>query len=256
MDEDRGRAGSYPARPRFIYIKRERNMESEIKLGYGAHEFGSGDACPMEAVSLIFGVEWSDKPSCTSPTLAAFVRLTSDWMSTEERQGFWPFLMRLGGTNDGCEMERAWRFADWSVRTITSLAYDEVGLSDQADKLRSLEPIDSVDTADAAIATVEVYPYSVSVVNSMLAAKDAYIHDYYPAEVGWDAACAAIETADEVRIRERVISEIFALLDEMCPPQTITSFQLETLRDSNAVPSSIAQDLFTTLIKEQGVNDG
>ena len=97
-------------------------------LSKGAHDEGSGQACVMEMVSFLAGVEWSDSPSCTHPVLARMAQVVNDRLPDAERQRLVPLIGRLFGTGEtGTEHERkvlSVRLACWCARQVLDLAPD------------------------------------------------------------------------------------------------------------------------------------
>ena len=98
-------------------------------LSVGAHDPGSGEACVMEMVSLLAGEEWSDRPSCTHPALAAMARNVNDRLPDCERHRLVPLIGRLFGTApSGSERERhvlSVRLAVWAAREVLAFTGED-----------------------------------------------------------------------------------------------------------------------------------
>ncbi len=54
-------------------------------LSAGRHRNAKRGACFMEYASYLAGERWSDRPSCTHPSLAALARLINDLTSDDAR---------------------------------------------------------------------------------------------------------------------------------------------------------------------------
>lgn len=108
-------------------------------------------ACAMELVSWLAGEEHSDRPKCTCPVIAAFVRRFNDGIRSDaERTALLaPILPVLVGTRSdrATETRRAYLAADWSVRAATPAMLAAVGWDDLATRLRAIDPIDDRDSA-------------------------------------------------------------------------------------------------------------
>lgn len=85
-----------------------------VKMSSGAHQAGEGAGCFMEVVSMLNREEWSDRPECTCPAIAAFMRAFNDWLTDDERHLLWPYTTRVVGTNDGDHVIRAHWFAEFA----------------------------------------------------------------------------------------------------------------------------------------------
>lgn len=64
----------------------------------GGHEDADEGLCAMEAVAWLEGLEHTDRPACTCPVIAEFVRSLNDEMEEAERQQLVRYLPRLIGT--------------------------------------------------------------------------------------------------------------------------------------------------------------
>ena len=58
----------------------------------GAHDSPAEGVCAMEMVAFIERLPHSDKPECTCPVIASFVRGANDLLSAAERQKLLPIL--------------------------------------------------------------------------------------------------------------------------------------------------------------------
>jgi hypothetical protein len=125
-----------------------------IKLASGGHLPDEGAGCFVEVAGLLHTGQWTgDKPDCFCSALAAFGRCVNDWLRDDERHVLWPYTLRMGGTNDGRSVERAFRFVDWAVREVTPVALEARGLVDAARLLRQATPVvDETTARDAAAA--------------------------------------------------------------------------------------------------------
>ena len=128
----------------------------EIELLKGAHDPPNGDfsACVMEATAWIAGETWSDSPECVSPVIAAFLRRWNDDLDDEGRQMLKPYAVKVIGTRDDHDEERAWMAADWLVRVHTPAWLELAGIKDTSAALRALPPL-TAETAKAAQPAIE-----------------------------------------------------------------------------------------------------
>ncbi len=162
-----------------------------IRFGVGSHDAttaptGNRDLCIMEAVAYMAGEPWSDKPSCASPVIAAFMRSWNDALSEEDRDRLIPgavWVPRLVGSrgDDATEERRAYLALDWLIRIYTPAWLDLVpSLAPHAAALRALPEIVGLTTAEAA----------GSIVHAAWAAAWAAAWD-----AAWDSARAAARAA-------------------------------------------------------------
>ena len=124
-----------------------------LVLRSGAHTSPSDGVSLMEAVSALAGEPWSNRPSCTSPVIAAYARSLNDWLPDDARQRLKAYVPRLIGTAEpDLELRRAFACADAAVRVFAPLAFAAAGLVEEAAKLGALAPVDreSVESAESA----------------------------------------------------------------------------------------------------------
>src|SRR5437773_1176907 len=90
--------------------------------------------CIMEAVAYVAGENWSDRPDCVSPVIAAFLRTWNDSVDDTFRQRLKPYIMRVldTRTSDADEQTRAWLATDWFVRIQTPAWLELAGLHEWA----------------------------------------------------------------------------------------------------------------------------
>jgi hypothetical protein len=195
-----------------------------ITLASGKHSPGQGAGCFVEVAGLLHTGQWTgDNPDCFCPALAAFGRCVNDWLRDDERHVLWPYTLRMGGTNDGRSVERAFRFADWAVREVTPVALEARGLVDAARLLRQATPVVDETTARAAAAAANAANYAANAANYAVAdAADAANYAANAAANGaayaaYAAAYAAANAAAHAA-RPLVIDMCLAILDELCPP--------------------------------------
>lgn len=77
----------------------------ELVTGVGTRE--AGRMCAMSLVACLAGEEHSDAPFVASPLIRAFVIPLNDNMPYLQRQRLKPFTLRIIGTRDGHDHERA-----------------------------------------------------------------------------------------------------------------------------------------------------
>ena len=196
---------------------------STVRFGPGAHSAtrvptGDRDLCIMEAVAYMAGEPWSDKPSCASPVISAFMRSWNDALSDEDRDRLLPGAMwvpRLVGSrgDDATEERRAYLALDWLLRIYTPAWLDLVPwLAPHAAALRALPEIVGLTTAEAA----------GSILRAAWAAAWASARDAARAAAGaaawaaaWDAAWDAARAAALRPTVETLQASAVYLLDRM-----------------------------------------
>jgi hypothetical protein len=145
----------------------------------------------VEVAGLLHTGQWTgDNPDCFCPALAAFGRCVNDWLRDDERHVLWPYTLRMGGTNDGRSVERAFRFVDWAVREVTPVALEARGLVDAARLLRQATPVVDETTARAAAAAAAANAAAAYAYAATAAARHAAT-----AATAADAAYAATAAA-------------------------------------------------------------
>ena len=123
-----------------------------LSLDRGCHTGPEAGGCVMEWVSALAGEPWSDHPACTSPVIAAYVRILNDEMSDTERQCLVAYIPRLVGTTatPQVEVRRAYMAADTAVRVFAPAGLRAAGITEQAERLAGLPEIVDVAAAWAA----------------------------------------------------------------------------------------------------------
>ena len=116
----------------------------KLHLGEGAHTDRSNGLCVMEAVAWYNNEPHSDHPECTSPVLAANVRILNDAMPGDATRDKYlkPFIIPLVGTKATLEVEvkRAEHFARAAVTKFAPLALRAAGMTKEAERLEALSP--------------------------------------------------------------------------------------------------------------------
>jgi hypothetical protein len=195
----------------------------------------------VEVAGLLHTGQWTgDKPDCFCSALAAFGRCVNDWLRDDERHVLWPYTLRMGGTNDGRSVERAFRFVDWAVREVTPVALEARGLVDAARLLRQATPVvDETTARDAAAAAAAANAAAYAATAATAAAATATDAAYAATAAAYAAANAAANGAHRHLLRRLraaaaaanaavaaaanaarplVIDMCLAILDELCPP--------------------------------------
>ena len=167
-----------------------------LVLDANSHDPGSDRMCVMEAVAMLAGEEWSDRPQCASPVIGAFLRSWNDSLPDDDRQQLKQYIPRLinsRGTDDQ-EVERSWLATDWLVRVQAPAWLRLAGLTEQADMLASMQPVNPT-TCPA------ILPALKAVRTDAAAAWDAAFNAAFSAawnvarNAAWDAACSAARNA-------------------------------------------------------------
>jgi hypothetical protein len=82
-----------------------------IRLAPGSHASPREGACVVELASMLAGEEFSDRPRCACPVIAAFLRAWNDLAAYTDRQRLRPYAARLVGTRGSRRTTRARRDA-------------------------------------------------------------------------------------------------------------------------------------------------
>jgi len=127
-----------------------------FNLKQGGHDDPESGLCAMEAVAWLEGLEHTDAPACTCPVIAAFVRNMNDRLPDNERQKLVAYLPRLVDTvAPEFEQTRAEYLAWYAITVVTPNVFDQIGLHEHAQKLRSLEKGNWAAAAHAAHAAAD-----------------------------------------------------------------------------------------------------
>jgi len=185
--------------------KRQRQAFDAYKnfpLSVGNHSApvdSPNQACVMELAAHIAGEEWSDKPECVCPALAAFCRKMNDdapqWVRDELRDR----IPKLVGSKAGksVAIKRAESFAWFAIRVAAPIALRACGLEEHADKLRDFTgSLESAARAAYAAADAAAYAaaYAAARAADAAAARAAYAAAYAAARAA--ARAAAYAAAD------------------------------------------------------------
>jgi hypothetical protein len=109
-----------------------------IYLGKGRHKSAANGMGTMEAVAWLAGERHSDRPDCTCPVIAAYVRRISDLASDEQRQQLRTFLPRLIGSRSKKHLlPRTEYLVRRAVIVFLPLIYDELQQFEIAAELRA-----------------------------------------------------------------------------------------------------------------------
>ena len=120
-------------------------------LAHGGHEAGSGQLCAMEMVAFMERLPHSDRPDCTCPVLAEYVRCINDRMPDDRRNDLLPVLPLLTGTvNNELEQKRAEHFAMSMVTKLVPLALRGRITDELVDAMISAPDLESARAAAAA----------------------------------------------------------------------------------------------------------
>jgi hypothetical protein len=154
-----------------------------LVLRSGTHTAPSDGVSLMEAVSVLAGEPWSNRPSCTSPVIAAYARSLNDWLADDARQRLKAYIPRLIGTAEpDLELRRAFACADAAVRVFAPLAFAAASLVEEGLKLGALAPVDresarsaaeSAGSAESAARSSASSSAASSVAESMRSAADS-----------------------------------------------------------------------------------
>lgn len=79
-----------------------------VRLDAGRHESPGDGACVVELASLVAREQFSDRPECVCPVIAAFLRGWNDRSAYADRQRLRPYAQRIVGTRASRNVTR-WR---------------------------------------------------------------------------------------------------------------------------------------------------
>jgi hypothetical protein len=86
-----------------------------IRLSRGKHDSPRYGACVMELASMLAGEDFTDRPKCVDPVVAAFLRAFNDRLDHLRRQQLFPYASAVVGTRTSRRATRR--------RRATCLAY-------------------------------------------------------------------------------------------------------------------------------------
>lgn len=127
-----------------------RPIPEGIVLSAGSHARFEDGVSVMELTAYVAGEPHSDHPGCVHQVIAFTARKINNYLGTDtERALLIPFIPRMIGTNDGVETTQtlACTAADVAVRTFAADAMQSAGLTQHADRFRSLPEIVNAETA-------------------------------------------------------------------------------------------------------------
>ena len=79
---------------------------NRIPLGPGRHSSPAEGACVVEFASLLAGEEFSDRPRCVCPVIAAFLRGWNDRAAYADRHRLWRYARSIVGTRADPQVTR------------------------------------------------------------------------------------------------------------------------------------------------------
>lgn len=128
-----------------------------IRLDSGGHDRFKDGHCVMEVVAYVAGEPHSDRPRCTSPAIAAFLRSWNDALDDADRQMLRFLVPVVIGTATGAadELRRAWMATDWLARTFAPAWLRLAGLGEHAAALEALPELSTDELATAAMGVIE-----------------------------------------------------------------------------------------------------
>jgi len=80
-----------------------------VRLTRGRHKSPAHGACVMELASMLAGEEFSDRPRCVDPVIAAYLRAFNDRLDHRRRQDLRPYASAVVGTSGSRSARRARR---------------------------------------------------------------------------------------------------------------------------------------------------
>lgn len=190
-------------------------MTDSYWLSHGQHDTPEEGRCAMEWVAYVAGEPHSDRPACVSPMLRSYGINLNDSLPDDLRQSLRPYLARCIGTRgDGHDERRGFLCADYAVRVFAPIELDARGHREDAERLRSLDPV--VDRESAAHAAAHVAHAAHTAADAAHTA--AYAHTA-------DAAAHAAHAAAHVGRAaswQVVLPHALELFDRMLPTEPLT----------------------------------
>lgn len=99
----------------------------ELVSRVGARE--DRELCVMSFVALLAGERHTDRPATACPVIASYVIKINDAIDCDTRQALKPLAVRIMGTNDGRQRERAWVLARECVNDVFARLMEDAGAS-------------------------------------------------------------------------------------------------------------------------------
>jgi hypothetical protein len=106
---------------------------SSVRLAPGSHSSPREGACVVELASILAGEEFSDRPRCVDPVIAAFLRGWNDRAGHADRQRLRPYAERIVGSRGSRRLTRE--------RRELCLQWAESGRGDSRPTTRALTRI-------------------------------------------------------------------------------------------------------------------
>ncbi len=125
-----------------------------VPVHKGAGKNGIEDACIMQMTDWVYrnANHWTDKPTCVSPIITAFMIGWNDGMNDEDRQKLKPYIAKTIGTrtNPADERTRSYMTLDWYCRISAPTWLRLIGKEAEAKAIECCEPIVDAKSAKAA----------------------------------------------------------------------------------------------------------
>jgi hypothetical protein len=173
-----------------------------LTLRQGIGSGRPGDRCAIQELRAWLELDptTDDIPPCVSMVIGSLVIAVQD-ERPEWREQIIPLLPRLIGSaaSRETELQRVFACADWAVRVAAPAALDAAGLSDHAERLRSLAQVIDEPTAYKAASAARAVAYAAYAADYAARAPDAAAYAASVAVAADDAATAADDavTADD-----------------------------------------------------------
>lgn len=122
-----------------------------LVLERGRHAYADQGMNVLEAVSVIGGEKFSDRPRSVSPVIAAFLKDWNDELEDDARQELKKFIPRIAGSvlTQDIEEFRTWLTVDWLVRVQAPVWLNAADLREFAQALADQDPVVFPDQARA-----------------------------------------------------------------------------------------------------------
>ena len=122
-----------------------------LVLERGRHAYADQGMNVLEAVSVIGGEKFSDRPRSVSPVIAAFLKDWNDELEDDARQELKKFIPRIAGSvlTQDIEEFRTWLTVDWLVRVQAPVWLNAADLGEFAQALADQDPVVFPDQARA-----------------------------------------------------------------------------------------------------------
>ncbi|MBT5569725.1 MAG: hypothetical protein HOJ90_00755 [Alphaproteobacteria bacterium] len=110
-----------------VFVSPAQNYIDQIDLVPQVGERRTQELCVMSLVAVLAGERHSDRPTTACPVITAFAIRINDAIDCDSRQDLKPMAVRIMGTNDGHERDRAWVLSREAVNDVFARVMEDAG---------------------------------------------------------------------------------------------------------------------------------